>query len=85
MRHTETRRKGGGRDMTSSDKDEKEVLARFDYPLRPVERGYANRTLYVNLTDCTIADRQVTDEMKRLFVGGRGFDLWLLWNENSSP
>ena len=25
------------------------LLAEFTYELRPVERGYANRTLYVNL------------------------------------
>ena len=29
------------------------LLAEYTYELRPVERGYANRTLYINLDDNT--------------------------------
>ncbi len=56
------------------------VLTEFEYELRPVERGYANRTLYINLSDNTISTKAVTQEMKDVFTGGRGFCLWLLWN-----
>ena len=56
------------------------VLAEFDYQWHPVERGYTSRTLYVNLSDNTIAEKPVTEEMKHIFVGGRGFGLRLLWN-----
>ncbi len=56
------------------------VLAEYTYELRPVERGYANRTLYINLDDYTIQEKPVTQQMKDLFTGGRGFALWLLWN-----
>ncbi|MFQ5615061.1 MAG: aldehyde ferredoxin oxidoreductase family protein, partial [Anaerolineales bacterium] len=56
------------------------TLAEYTYELRPVERGYANRTLYVNLTGNTIVEKPVTQQMKDLFIGGRGFALWLLWN-----
>jgi len=66
--------------MKSSERDHKKELARFDYPTRPVERGYNNRTLYINLSDNKISSKPVTDEMKRIFTGGRGFCLWLLWN-----
>ena len=66
--------------MESSERDHKKELARFDYPTRPVERGYNNRTLYINLSDNKISSKPVTDEMKRIFTGGRGFGLWLLWN-----
>lgn len=55
-------------------------LSRFTYDLKPVERGYANRTLYINLSDNTIQSKPVTSQMKELFTGGRGFCLWLLWN-----
>lgn len=55
-------------------------LARFTYPLGKVERGYANRTLYLNLSEMAVATKPVSEEMKRIFVGGRGFDLWLMWN-----
>jgi len=56
------------------------LLAEYQYDLQPVVRGYAGRTLYVNLADNTIASKPVTQEMKDLFTGGRGFGLWLLWN-----
>jgi aldehyde:ferredoxin oxidoreductase len=57
-----------------------QTLAEFPYELRAVERGYANRTLYVNLSTKAIAGKPVTDKMKDVFTGGRGFGLWLLWN-----
>ena len=66
--------------MESSARDKTNQLASFPYPLRPVDKGYNNRTLYVNLTDHTIKAKPVSEEMKRTFIGGRGFDLWLLWN-----
>ena len=56
------------------------VLAEFSYELGEVEKGYSNRTLYVNLSDNTIASKPVTQQMKDVFTGGRGFGLWLLWN-----
>jgi aldehyde:ferredoxin oxidoreductase len=59
---------------------ESTLLAEFSYDLRPVERGYANRTLYINLDDSTIYEKPVTQQMKDLFTGGRGFALKLLWD-----
>jgi len=56
------------------------VLAEFRYEPHQVTQGYAAQTLYVNVSDNTIATRPVDERMKRTFVGGRGFDLWLLWN-----
>jgi aldehyde:ferredoxin oxidoreductase len=56
------------------------VLAEFNYELGDVERGYTDRTLYVNLSDNTIASKPVSRQMKDVFTGGKGFGLWLLWN-----
>jgi aldehyde:ferredoxin oxidoreductase len=56
------------------------LLAEFVYETRPVERGYANRTLYVDLSTNTIRSKPVTQEMKDIFTGGKGFCMWLLWN-----
>jgi len=56
------------------------VLAEFDYEPARVERGYAGQILYINLSDNTIASKPVTQQMKDIFIGGRGFGLWLLWN-----
>ncbi|MFW9914011.1 MAG: aldehyde ferredoxin oxidoreductase family protein [Candidatus Thorarchaeota archaeon] len=46
-----------------------------------IRQGYSNVTLYINLSDGIIEARPVTDEMKDFFVGGKGFDLCLLWND----
>ena len=56
------------------------ILAAFDYTPPRIERGYANQTLYVNLERNEIRPKPVTEEMKEKFIGGRGFDLWLLWH-----
>jgi aldehyde:ferredoxin oxidoreductase len=56
------------------------ILADYRYDLQPVVHGYAGRTLYVNLTEQSFSSKPVTQEMKELFTGGRGFGLWLLWN-----
>jgi aldehyde:ferredoxin oxidoreductase len=56
------------------------MMAEFKYELEKVERGYNNRTLHINLSNMTITDKPVTQTMKDKFTGGRGFNLWLLWN-----
>lgn len=57
-----------------------QLRAEFNYEVRPVDKGYANRTLYINLSDNTISSKPVTQEMKDIFTGGKGFCMWLLWN-----
>jgi len=61
-------------------KKQHKLLCEYKYELRPVEKGYNNRTLYVNLSKAEIRERPVTEEMKAKFVGGKGFGLRLLWN-----
>jgi aldehyde:ferredoxin oxidoreductase len=51
----------------------------FKYSPGKIDKGYNNRTLYVNVSNLSIAEKPVTKEMKEKFIGGRGFDLWLLW------
>ena len=55
-------------------------IKRLAYERPAIKRGYANQTLYVNLSDSTISCKPVSEKMKETFVGGKGFDLWLLWN-----
>ncbi|MFA5102256.1 MAG: aldehyde ferredoxin oxidoreductase C-terminal domain-containing protein [Candidatus Thermoplasmatota archaeon] len=57
-----------------------QVLQTQSYKKGQVIRGYANRTLSVNLSNGKITEKPVTDEMKQLFTGGRGFGLKLLWD-----
>jgi len=56
------------------------TVAEFHYDLRPVYRGYAGRTLHIDLSTQTVTGRPVTPMMKEIFTGGRGFCVWLLWN-----
>ena len=56
------------------------LLGEYSYELRSAERGYANRTLYINLEKNIISEKPVTQQMKDLFTGGRGFALKLLWD-----
>ncbi len=56
------------------------ILAEKKYEIQEVQKGYANRTLYINLSKNEIAIKPVIDEMKEKFIGGKGFDLWLMWN-----
>ncbi len=55
-------------------------IAEFRYEKRPIDRGYNNRTLYVNVSDHTISEKPVSEEMKEKFIGGKGFGLKLLWD-----
>jgi aldehyde:ferredoxin oxidoreductase len=61
-------------------KDQHRLLNEYKYELGKVDKGYANRTLYVNISDNTINEKIVTDLMKDKFVGGKGFGMWYLWN-----
>lgn len=56
------------------------ALKEFTYDVPKIDKGYANQTLYVNLSDNTIKIKLVDQKMKDTFTGGKGFDLWLMWN-----
>jgi len=56
------------------------VVAEYTYKKDEIKKGFANRTLYINLSTNEIKEKKVTDEMKKLFTGGRGFGLKLLWD-----
>ena len=60
------------------------LLSEYKYKLGDLEKGYNNRTLYINITNNEIYSKSVSEEMKQLFTGGKGFDLWLLWNAVTS-
>ena len=55
------------------------MVSEFKYSAGKINRGYNDRTLYIDLSNRSISEKPVTKEMKEKFTGGRGFDLWLLW------
>lgn len=61
-------------------KNSHKLLKQFKYEWKPIEQGYNNRTLYVNVGDLEIKEKPVSKEMKEKFTGGKGFGLKLLWD-----
>jgi len=61
-------------------KKKHKILAKYSYEEAKVNRGFAGKTLYVNLSTLEIKEKKVTEEMKQQFTGGRGFGLKLLWD-----
>ena len=56
------------------------LLAQYRYTWAPIERGYNDRTLYVNVSNKVIQEKPVSKEMKEKFIGGKGYGLRLLWD-----
>ncbi|MFZ4547651.1 MAG: aldehyde ferredoxin oxidoreductase N-terminal domain-containing protein, partial [Bacteroidales bacterium] len=56
------------------------LLYSYKYTWAPIDRGYNNRTLYVNVGSGEIKERPVSAHMKEKFTGGKGFGLKLLWD-----
>jgi aldehyde:ferredoxin oxidoreductase len=61
-------------------REKHKLLTTYKYTWAPIEKGYNNRTLYINVGDRIIKEKPVTQEMKDKFIGGKGFDLRLLWD-----
>ena len=55
-------------------------MASTAYEKPKLDKGYAGQTLKVDLSSAAFAIKPVTQDMKETFTGGKGFDLWLLWN-----
>jgi len=56
------------------------ILAEYTFKNDGITHGYANKTLYINLSKAMIKEKPVTPDMKKKFTGGRGFGLKLLWD-----
>ena len=56
------------------------VLFEYNYTKGEIKKGFANRTLFINLSTKEIKEKKVTEDMKKKFTGGRGFGLKLLWD-----
>jgi len=61
-------------------KAEQKLLKEWSYDWHPIERGYNNRTLYINVGSKEVDEKPVSQEMKDKFIGGKGFGLRLLWD-----
>ena len=56
------------------------VVKTLDYKRPEIEKGYTDQTLHIDISKADIAIKPVEQKTKDLFIGGKGYDLWLLWN-----
>ena len=56
------------------------VVKTLDYKRPEIKKGYADQTLHIDISNADIAIKPVEQKTKDIFVGGKGYDLWLLWN-----
>ena len=56
------------------------VARTLNYKRPEIEKGYNDQTLHINISDADISIRPVEQKTRDIFVGGKGYDLWLLWN-----
>ncbi|MCP4180455.1 MAG: hypothetical protein GY756_22055 [bacterium] len=70
------------------------ILCKFDFEIAKIDKGYASRFLRIDLSKNEVKILPVSDQMKELWTGGKGFDLWLMfqeinkntkWNSNENP
>lgn len=61
-------------------KDSHNILKTYEYEVPKIDKGYTNKTLYIDLSNNIVAAKDVSEEMKGKFIGGKGFGLWYLWN-----
>ncbi|MFY9364715.1 MAG: aldehyde ferredoxin oxidoreductase N-terminal domain-containing protein, partial [Bacteroidales bacterium] len=58
----------------------REVLAKIPYTWKPLDRGYTDQSLYVDLSSYSAEVRPVPQQVKEKFVGGKGYGLRMLWD-----
>ncbi|MEN8118787.1 MAG: aldehyde ferredoxin oxidoreductase C-terminal domain-containing protein [Bacteroidota bacterium] len=55
------------------------TIKEWSYNVTPMDKGYTDKTLYINVTDSEIKEKAVPALMKEKFIGGKGYGLKLLW------
>ncbi|MBN1251291.1 MAG: hypothetical protein JXA16_04085 [Bacteroidales bacterium] len=56
------------------------VIKEISYNVTPMDKGYTDKVLHVNVTDSSITQKDVAPLMKEKFIGGKGYGLKLLWD-----
>jgi aldehyde:ferredoxin oxidoreductase len=61
-------------------KEAHKMLKEWSYEFTPLEKGYTDKILYVNVGSNEVKEKTVPAEMKEKFIGGRGYGLKMLWD-----
>jgi aldehyde:ferredoxin oxidoreductase len=55
------------------------TLAEMSYKRQDVMKGYTDKTLHIDLSKLSIEENNVDKKVREIFIGGKGYDLWLMW------
>lgn len=61
-------------------KAQRKLLKELEYNLTPLDKGYTDKVLYINVGTNDIKEKDVPPVMKEKFIGGKGYGLRLLWD-----
>ncbi|MFO7721683.1 MAG: aldehyde ferredoxin oxidoreductase C-terminal domain-containing protein [Bacteroidales bacterium] len=61
-------------------KKQHRLLKEVDYTVTPLDKGYTDKILHINLATLEPTIKEVPALMKEKFIGGRGYGLKLLWD-----
>jgi aldehyde:ferredoxin oxidoreductase len=61
-------------------KAQHKLLKEWKYNWKPLEKGYTDKTLYINVGENSIKEKDVPVEVKEKFIGGKGYGLRMLWD-----
>ncbi len=64
--------------------NKQKLISEVVYPHQLLNKGYSDKTLYVNVGTNQITIKDVPPEMKEKFVGGKGYGLRYLWDAVTS-
>ncbi len=65
-------------------KNKHKLLNEWAYDWTALDKGYTDKTLYINVSTNEIKEKAVPALMKEKFIGGKGYGLKLLW-EGTKP
>ena len=52
----------------------------ISYEHADVKKGYTDQSLRINLDASDIIITPIEEKTKKTFIGGKGYDLWMMWN-----
>lgn len=61
-------------------KSKHRLIRKWDYEWTPLDKGYTDKILYINVGTADIREKNVPQMMKEKFIGGKGYGLRLLWD-----
>jgi aldehyde:ferredoxin oxidoreductase len=58
----------------------RKIVTRWEYDWTPLNKGYTDKILYINVGERETREKDVPPLMKEKFIGGKGYGLKLLWD-----